>query len=120
MLGRNHGDVHPHLSEHGWNVISGAHDVSDFQVVENLHIYDADALPRRLVVVETAEIFACDQRVPFAVFLTFRFEDGANCSAALLLQPGGKNFELDFLLFSAMRETNRRLRGLRALTIRQF
>ncbi len=51
----------PICLKHGRNVVPRAHDVSDFQVMGNLHVDDAHALSRRLVVVEAAEVFARDR-----------------------------------------------------------
>ena len=84
ILRWNQRDIHPDLLENRWNVVARAHDVADFQIVRDLHIDDADLLPRWLVVVEAAQIFTRDERVSLAVFLAFGFKDGTQRRASLL------------------------------------
>ena len=67
LVSRNHRDIHPDLLEHSRNVVARAHDVSNLEVLGDLHVHDRHALHRRLVVIKRAEIFACDHRIPLAV-----------------------------------------------------
>ena len=82
----------------------------------NLYIHNADFLARGLVIVKAAKILARDQRVAFAVLLTFRFEDRTK-SGATLLQVGRNYLEMEFLLFAAILKLNRKLRGLDTATL---
>ena len=55
FVGRNQSDLHPDLLEHRRNIISRAHNVADIQILRYLHVDNADALQRWLVIVESCQ-----------------------------------------------------------------
>ena len=80
--------------------------------MRRLHVNDAHALPRRLIIIKTSQIFARDQCISLAIFLALRFQHGANRRPPFL-QAGREYFELEILLLSALLEFDRELRRFR-------
>ncbi len=90
FLGGNQSDVHPYLLKHGRDVVARAHDVSDFQIMRHLHVNDAHALPRRLVVVEAAEVFARDRACILRCIFRLRMRKWREPLRGLCCKPAGK------------------------------
>ena len=76
-------------------------------------------MPRRLVIIKAAQVFARDQRISLAVFLAVRFQNRPHRDAPFL-QAAGEYFELEVFFLPAFLEVHRQLCGLRPPALGQL
>src|SRR5262249_39059233 len=67
FVGWNERDIHSNLLQHCRNIVASTHDVTNLEVLRDLHVHDADVLRGGLVEVKRADVFTSNELVGFRV-----------------------------------------------------